>query len=175
MPTDFHDDLKEEYFKLVDIVAEFDRRMLTVKGWGVTLSLAALAWGFEKEHYGLFLVASLSALGFWIIEGVLKRHQMRTYIRMREIEVVCYELFAVALPGGGKASSPLIDWTWVHSWEYFLGHRHGPLPPPQRYGDRRGYRLSWLFLIVAFPHILTVVAGALLFTLGLGGKLGMKL
>jgi len=83
--------LLREYYEILKIVGEFDGRLMTVKGWGVTLSLAALAWGFQYSHYGLFLVASLSGLGFWLIEGAMKRHQMRFYLRMREIEVLQYQ------------------------------------------------------------------------------------
>jgi hypothetical protein len=53
---------------------------MTVKGWGVTMSLLALAWGFQHQHYGLFLVAALSGLAFWLLEGVVKQHQMRFYM-----------------------------------------------------------------------------------------------
>ena len=77
-----HDDLKEEYYTLTDIVAGFDQRLLTIKGWGVTFSLATLALAFQQNHYGLFLVAAASALAFWVIEGSVKLHQMRYYPRM---------------------------------------------------------------------------------------------
>lgn len=43
-----HDDLHTEYTKLLDIVNGFDQRLLTVKGWGVTLSLASLGLGFQQ-------------------------------------------------------------------------------------------------------------------------------
>lgn len=42
-----HDDLMVEYYRLADIVASFDQRLLTVKSWGVTFSLATLALGFQ--------------------------------------------------------------------------------------------------------------------------------
>ena len=42
--------------------------------------------GFQYAHNGHFLVA-LSGLGLWIIEAILKRHQIRFYLRMRDIEV----------------------------------------------------------------------------------------
>jgi hypothetical protein len=48
--------LLKEYYEILKLVGEFDGRLMTVKGWGVTLSLAALAWGFQYGHYGLFLV-----------------------------------------------------------------------------------------------------------------------
>src|SRR5215212_8537721 len=66
--------LLREYYQVFQTVNEFDKQLLTVKGWGVTLSLAALAWGFQYAHYGLFLVAALSGLAFWLNEGVMKRH-----------------------------------------------------------------------------------------------------
>jgi hypothetical protein len=72
-------DLKEEYYKIVDIVTGFDQRLLTIKGWGVTFSLATAALGF---NYGLLLIAAASALAFWIVEASVKRHQMRYYPRM---------------------------------------------------------------------------------------------
>lgn len=37
------DALLKEYYVILKIVGDFDARLLTVKGWGVTLSLAALA------------------------------------------------------------------------------------------------------------------------------------
>ena len=56
-PGHLHGDLMAEYYRLADIVAGFDQRLLTVKSWGVTFSLATLALGFQQDHYGLFLVA----------------------------------------------------------------------------------------------------------------------
>jgi hypothetical protein len=45
-----HDDLMKEYFKLVDLVSDIDHRLLTIKGWGVTFSLASLGFGFQQDH-----------------------------------------------------------------------------------------------------------------------------
>lgn len=93
---------KDEYFALVKSVADFDQRLLTVKGWGVTLSLAALGLGFQYRAHGFFLIAAASSLAFWVIEHAGKRHQMRHYVRIREIEVNQYRraglLPYVALP-----------------------------------------------------------------------------
>jgi hypothetical protein len=44
---DAEERLLKEYYEIVRIVGEFDGRLMTVKGWGVTLSLAALGWGFQ--------------------------------------------------------------------------------------------------------------------------------
>ncbi len=80
--------LIREYYAIFETVNDFDKRLMTIKGLGVTLSLAALAGGFQFGHYGLFLVGAISGLAFWLIEGVVKKHQMRFYRRMREIEVI---------------------------------------------------------------------------------------
>ncbi len=110
-PSPLHGDLQAEYFKIVDIVTAFDQRLLTIKGWGVTLSLASIGIGFQQRHYGLFLVAAISGLAFWLVEGVTKIHQMRYYPRMGDIEVAAYNLYR-ADTEDGPVSSPLIDWGW---------------------------------------------------------------
>lgn len=50
------------------------------QGLGVTLSLASLGLGFQQDHYGLFLIAAVSGLAFWMVEAT-KGHQMRYYPR----------------------------------------------------------------------------------------------
>lgn len=161
--------LLKEYYAILEIVREFDGRLLTVKGWGVTLSLAALAWGFEKAHYGLFLVASLSGVGFWVIEAIMKRHQIRYYLRMREIEIIAYA--HAERSGTAEESSPRIDWTWMRAPEVFSGAPAGiqerpRLQPVPRYGS------TWLFPHVFLPHLLSVVLGTLLLLAGRAGLLG---
>ena len=77
-----HDDLHVEYYKLLDLVGAFDQRLLTIKGWGVTVSLASIGLAFQQQHYGLFLVAAITGIAFWGVEAVTKVHQMRFYPRM---------------------------------------------------------------------------------------------
>src|SRR5215207_8925424 len=89
-----HDDLQSEYAKLADTVTVFDQRLLTIKGWGVTLSLASLGFGFQQDHYGVFLVAAASGLAFWLVEATTKLRQIRYYPRMGDIELIAYELLA---------------------------------------------------------------------------------
>jgi hypothetical protein len=168
-------ELRVEYWKLADTVAAFDQRMLTVKGWGVTLSLAALAWGFEKSHYGLFLIASLSSAGFWAIESLFKRHQMRSYVRMRDIEVTLWEAAAEPLSDRTMVSSPLVDWAWKLANDYYAGEKIGVLPRPERYGERGSYKRTWAFGSIALPHVIAFVAGLSLFVLGVLGSLGIGL
>lgn len=169
-----HDDLQAEYTKLADIVGAFDQRLLTIKGWGVTFSLATLALGFQQNHYGLFLVAAVSGLAFWLLEATTKRHQVRYYPRMGDIEFIAYELFAVNTPSG-PASSPLIDWGWSTAegrvkkarWK---GHPRKPRPWPYK---QRGQPIQpWAWAHVVLPHLVTFVMGTVLFVLGLLGVFG---
>jgi hypothetical protein len=159
----------KEYYAILEVVREFDGRLLTVKGWGVTMSLAALGWGFEKMHYGLFLVAALSGVGFWLIEAIMKRHQMRYYLRMRTIEIIAYE--QAGKLNAADQSSPRIDWSWANAPQVYSGasvcfrEKPGLEPLPQ-------YALAWLFPHVFLPHLLSVAFGTLLLFAGRAGLLG---
>jgi hypothetical protein len=162
--------LLREYYELFHAVDEFDKRLITVKGWGVTLSLAALAWGFQYHHFGLFLVATLSGLAFWLVEGAMKRHQMRYYLRMREIEVLQYER---APEGDARAlSSPRIDSSWSYAGELYAGKGAAGYRPEAIEGPRHSYRFAWLFPHVCFPHVVSVVAGLALLCLAYYGAFG---
>lgn len=179
MPEELKTELGEgfvtEYYKIVGIISDFDKNLLTVKGWGVTLGLAALAWGFQNQHYGLFLVACMSGIAFWIIEAVMKRHQMRFYVRMREIEVIGSTLSAIKLPDGSQVSTPLIDWSWEKATEAFKGNVEEKWPPPERYKRKSAFALTWALPHVFLPHLITVVVGGVLFILGLLRVLKMPL
>jgi len=159
----------KEYYEIFRTVNDYDKNLLTVKGWGVTLSLAALAWGFQHSHYGLFLVASLSGIGFWLIEGAMKKHQMRYYYRMREIEVLRYERIKKDAPEA--IPSPLIDSSWSYAGLVYEGSKQEFRPMLNR-GVRKSYRRVWFFTHVLLPHMLSVVAGLILFCLGKWGVLG---
>ena len=57
-----NEDESKEYFVLNEMVTSFDQRLLTVKGWGVTLSLVALGLGFQYKSFGMFLVSAVSSV-----------------------------------------------------------------------------------------------------------------
>jgi hypothetical protein len=158
----------EEYFELVKTVSEFDQRLLTVKSWGVTLSLAALGLGFQYRSYGLFLVASASSLAFWSLEGAIKRHQMRYYPRMRQIEVNRY---IRAGEQDKEFSAPRIDWSWARADRLFRGLLKDLASPPEPSAPSKAYTRAWLLLHVAMPHVITLLIGILLFGLGYFGYL----
>jgi hypothetical protein len=174
-----HDDLQAEYAKITEIVSAFDQRLLTIKGWGVTLSLASLGLGFQQNHYGLFLVAAVSGLAFWLVEATTKVHQMRYYPRMGDIEFIAYELYRAETPNG-PASSPLIDWSWYMAWPRLRRlksddpkRKLDPQVPRPWPNEQTGRVLRpWMFPHVALPHVVSFVVGTVLFVLGLCGVFG---
>ena len=58
----------QEYLKIMDVVKEYDSQLLTIKNWGVTLSLVAIGLGFKEKTWGYFLLAALSGVSFWVVE-----------------------------------------------------------------------------------------------------------
>ena len=171
-----HDDLMAEYYRIADIVAAFDARLLTMKSWGVTFALATLALGFQQDHYGLFLVAATGGLAFWLIEGSVELHQMRYYPRMGDIEAIAHELYGEQT-ARGRVSAPLIDWSWYTSWPRVRGGKSKgdprvPEPWPDVNQHPGANRRILMYPHVALPHAIAVALGLVLFGLGLGGSFG---
>ena len=126
------EDLSKEYYAILDVVSNYDGWLLIVKGWSVTLSLAALGLGFQQRHYALFFLAAVTGAAFWLLDGLMKGYQYRYYIRMREIEYTAYLINRVALGGlyGEKEiSAPRIDMTWGFKG-YPVDEEGNPLPLP---------------------------------------------
>lgn len=156
------EDLMKEYFALVDVVGAFDARVMTVKGWSVTLSLVGLGLGFQQNHYSLFALAAATGLGFWLIESQIKVHQWRYYPRMRDIELALYHLNRVHLPQLGEMSAPRIDQQWGYrgrlpDWRTDRPWRR--TPNEIRKFFHRPYRAGHVLL----PHAVAVALGAGLF------------
>lgn len=191
--SQLREDLSKEYYALLGVVSSYDGWLLIVKGWSVTLSLAALGLGFQQEHYALFLLAAVTGAAFWVLDALMKGYQYRYYVRMREIEYTAYLINAVPLGGKYgdlKISAPRIDMTWP-----FKGYpvdkatgRPLPLPPPwwlrvlrrgedRESGDWRAdepwrrepqeiyehLQTRWHWANVMLPHVLAVALGGLLF------------
>jgi len=192
-PDKLRQDLGTEYYSIVQVITDYDQRLVVVKGWSVTLSLAALGLGFQQGHYALFGLAALTATGFWFIDVLYKGYQLRYYSRMRDIEVAAHHLNRVPLPELGEVSAPRIDMYWN-----FKGFADGgpdprvadpdaPPPPPhpkdfrtQAPWRRNPYELRWLLRKpwwmpqVAFPHVVAVVLGAALFVAAAAGVQGLE-
>jgi hypothetical protein len=167
-PDKLRQNLDSEYQALMKVVSNFDARLVTVKGWSVTLSLAGLGLGFQSGHYALFALGILTAISFWTIEANMKRHQMRYYPRMREIEVISYHLNRVRLPEGRDASSPLVDWSWMYPGYELSGIPERLHTEEFVKSSRRAPWVPWVFL----PHALAVVVGTILLLLVFTGVPG---
>jgi hypothetical protein len=187
------EDLSKEYYALLNVVSNYDGWLLIVKGWSVTLSLAALGLAFQQGHYALFLLAAVTGAAFWLLDGLMKGYQYRYYVRMREIEYTAYLINSVALGGeygDQKISAPRIDMTWG-----FKGfpdkpepgsHKHAEQPNNDHYDAEepnkdhddwradepwrrspqkidRDLRHRWWWANVMLPHVLAVGLGAVLF------------
>src|SRR5215213_4474276 len=103
----------------------------------------------------------------------MKRHQMRYYVRMREIEVISFALSGSELPDGSQVSTPLIDWGWQNAAAVFKGGARKW--PPEGYSRQPSYTWAGFFPHVFLPHVITVMVGGTLFILGLTGILKMPL
>jgi hypothetical protein len=158
------EDLSKEYFALVDTVSDFDSRLMVIKGWSVTLSLAALGLGFQQQHYALFGLGALTALGFWFLDLLVKTFQVRYYPRMRDIEFVASKLNSIEVTGIGQVSSPRIDMYWSYRGlptEDWRGEEPERMDPAM---IRRLVRIKpWLLPQVLLPHWVAVLVGSGLF------------
>lgn len=118
-----HEDLSKEYYAILGVVSSYDGWLLIVKGWSVTLSLAALGLGFQQRHFSLFALAAVTGAAFWYMDGLMKGYQYRYFVRMREIEYTAYLINSVPLGGvygDLRISAPRIDMTWPftgYAWE----------------------------------------------------------
>jgi hypothetical protein len=126
-------DLSKEYYALLNVITSYDGWLLIVKGWSVTLSLAALGLGFQQRHFALFALGATTAAGFWYLDGLMKGYQYRYYVRMREIEYTAYLINRVPLGGAyrdNEISAPRIDMTWPFKGYPVDRYTHVPLPIP---------------------------------------------
>ncbi len=172
-------DLSAEYYALLDVVSAFDQRLIVVKGWSVTLSLATLGIGFQQGQPALFGLAAATALVFWVLDALTKRHQMRYYARMRDIEVAAAHLNRLQLEGDGlppiTTSAPLIDWSWGFPGRPDEGDWRDQ-SPSRRTADnvRRNLRRAPWMAHVALPHVLAVFLGVALMVGAAAGIPGLE-
>lgn len=162
--TALREDLSREYYALTDAVASADGRVMTVKGWSVTLSLAALGLGFQQSHYALFGLGAVTAGAFWFLDGLIKGHQVRYYSRLRDIEVAAHVLNAVELGQLGEVSSPRINMSWDFKGKKGIPDQRNDPPKRRTAGEiRHLLRVRFFFPNVMFPHLAAVILGAALF------------
>ena len=151
------EDLGREYYAILGVVTEYDKQLIIVKGWSVTLSLAGLAIGFQQQHYALFALAGVTALAFWYVDARMKGFQLHYYWRMSDIEAAAFHLDAVLLDGLGQQSAPRIDMTWGYKGDRDMS----TAIPARRSPDnvRRLLRRRVWMPQVAMPHAVAVLIG----------------
>src|SRR5258707_11834719 len=77
--------LKDEYLLLQKFYEDFDARIITIKGWSLTIGLVAIGGGFVQSRF-LWLFAVFSALICWGVEAVWKSFQYMYAPRIQELE-----------------------------------------------------------------------------------------
>ncbi|MEZ0449939.1 hypothetical protein [Cellulomonas sp. ICMP 17802] len=166
--------LAAEYAALVRTVSEFDGRLLTVKSWSVTLSLAGIGLGFQQQHYALFALAAATGAAFWLIEAMTKRHQVRYYPRMRQIEA--WSAAADLRLGDLPVSAPRIDWAWTAAGRDDPARALAEPPREMTSAEIRRMRrhVAWLPHVFV-PSAFAVVLGVLLTVLAAVGTLDVPL
>ena len=127
--------------------------------------MAALGLGFQQQHYALFGLAALTALGFWFLDVLVKTFQVRYYPRMRDIEYVASKLNSFTLAGLGEVSSPRIDMYWSYQGGSASEDWRGD--EPERMSAEMVHTMvrvkPWFLPQVLLPHWVAVVVGAGLF------------
>jgi hypothetical protein len=135
--------LKDEYLHIQQIIEGFDARVITIKAWSVSTSLAGIGGAFAAHSAPVLLMASISSLLFWSIEAVWKTFQYAHYKRSSEIE----KFFA----GLEKNLTPMqIGAKWYQYWKE---------------GGTNRLLTILLWPHVALPHVVIFVAGLALYAL----------
>ena len=146
----------EEYKLLIEAVNGFDERLMVIKGWAVTFTLATLVVAIQKRSSQVVWVVILSAACFWILEAEMKYHQSSYYPRMRAFEINMANLQPTEKLGcyETKNKEPittvLIDWSWENP-KKALTNKICVREPVKRLAP-------YMYLHVMLPHALIILA-----------------
>lgn len=77
--------LKDEYIQLQNFYEDVDKRALTIKGWNVTIAIAAIGAGFLVSPH-LWFIAALASIVFWYLEAFWRAYHFFLSTRIKEIE-----------------------------------------------------------------------------------------
>ncbi len=80
------ENLSLEYFKLVDIIAQYDGYLMMIKGWSITVGLAIFGYAFQQVNRSILLLAIVSSVSFYLMDVKFKEYQRSYYPRMQTIE-----------------------------------------------------------------------------------------
>ncbi len=133
MNADQRAELRQEYYHLAGYVQGYDAHFLLIKSWGITVSGAAIGIGFSTDlagtnrQIGLFLIAFVLSLAFWITEVNFKLIQLAHIYRQSFLERSLREGTHVPTPailesyGHGMAlDRERKRWRSVMSWPHVM-------------------------------------------------------
>lgn len=133
--------LKEEYSQLQDITEKFDGRILTIKQWSITTSMAGIAYGVANDEPLLYLLSAAASCLFWWVEILWKSFQTANYYRLRRIEQY--------LNGAhfDNFRYPYMTHAWSHGWRKHTSFKK---------------IITWPHVYV--PHVFVIFLGIVLWT-----------
>jgi hypothetical protein len=134
--------LREEYFKVIDILQGYDPYFLSIKNWGVTAIGLAATIGLANKAPIVFLLISFIAVGFWLTEVRFKLLQLGHTLRATELEQALRE------PKPGEYGPRILAAFGEES---------------RRNLQMGRWRSVLLWPQVMFPHVVFVVAGPVVY------------
>jgi hypothetical protein len=155
--ADLEDQLADEYLFLQKTYEDFDNRALSIKGWCITISLGAVALGFDNTGISntIWVFVALSAALFWLIEAKWKTFQYANSYRIRVLE---------AHFRGDEDFRDLPPFQIYNSW--FRAYSEDP--PVHNHENRRSPRgalaqtaRNALLPVVFLPYLPLIIASAI--------------
>ena len=156
--------LKDEYLFLQKTYEDFDQRLLLIKGWSITASLAGIAAAFQYKVPAVWLISAGTAVLFWAIEAIWKSFQYAHSGRIREIEA----FFRGDTPTDTQVANVLPPFQIYNSWYRTYSH---PVPRPLSDLAEKKATITplqqWIQIakmpMIAMPHVLILATAILLF------------
>lgn len=134
-----------EYELLYSTYERFNQQSLTLKGWSVTVGLAAII-AVYSEKVGQFgrvavVAAALSAIPFWVIDSFWKSYQTAFLSRLDYLEGI-QDCSRIASHSFGIVS----DWQLSHEWFSWIGMLYMPnVALPHAFVLLFGLYLAWRY------------------------------
>lgn len=78
--------LSAEYFKLVDLISQYDGYLMMIKGWSITVGMAVIGYAFQQANRSVLILCMVSSVSFYLMDIKFKEYQSSYYPRMQAIE-----------------------------------------------------------------------------------------
>jgi hypothetical protein len=138
--------IKDEYLLLQNFYEDFDKRLLTIKGWSGTIALGLVGTAFSTTEY-LWLLAAGISLIFWFLDALWKSYQYLHAYRISVIEQAMRE-------GRFENIEPMQIYTsWFDAYPKLGMH----------------YWKNFWLVTVYLPHLVTLILGITLFIMRRAG------